>query len=183
MKKKKIHAIILMILIHLPSWGQVSISIDSIELNGVIEVKENDIIVSNFGYGPNLTMSISITNESPVMLTIAEHFDYQLYCEYEYDGIICKTVDLFLSINKENGYFSIPQDGTYCESISTNLFLPYETVKLDDVIICNHVSKLKEVLSSIVLVLKINGRRYVSNNKPIIKKGDSFFLEYKWIDN
>lgn len=177
MKKNKLYLTLLVILTSLPARSQVSISIDSIILNGAIEIIESDAYISGFGKGPVATIMISITNETSDALIIHQHRDYQLYCEYLYDGVWHKSLELFLSINNEDRLFSIPKGCSHSEILSTSLFLPGDTVKMDDVVICDHLSKLNEVLSSFRIVFYYKNRRYVSQTRNLVKRGASFFLE------
>lgn len=177
MKKNKLYLTLLVILTSLPARSQVSISIDSIILDGAVEIKDSDAYISGFGKGPVATIMISITNESSDALIIHQHRDYQLYCEYLYDGTWHKSIDLFLSIDNEERLFSIPKGYSHSETLSTSLFLPCDTVEMDDVVICDHLPKLNEVLSSFRIVFCYKNRKYVSQTRNIIKRGSSFFLE------
>ena len=158
---------------------QVAVSIDSIVLDGVVEVKENDLLISDFGNGPVVTMSISITNRFRDELIMSQHGDYELYCEFEYNGLVHKSLDFYLSIN-EDGNLSVPHDSTYRETVSAALFLPYNIVVMDDVTIYDHTQKLQEVLSSLRLIFIINNVKYVSDKKPVILMGRKFLDENKW---
>ncbi len=158
--------------------GQCIVSIDSVVLDGVVEAKERDMYISRSGEGPVISMHISITNNHPDPLIIVNH-DYELYCEYTHNGSLHKSLPLYLTINNEDHVYSIPPYGTYTESLSTPLFLSFEAIELDDVIIYDYTTNLREVLSSLRLVFNYYGKRYVSKNKPIIKKGDLFFLEWR----
>lgn len=177
MQKKIVSIIILMITGYYYSRGQMSITIDSLYLDGVIEVEKKDVI-GNLGGGPSATITLSITNVSVDVLSITGHHDYQLYCEYFYDGVSHKSVDLYLTL-RENKPLLIPPTCTYSEKVSFSLFSPYNFLEMEDVVIYDHLPKLNDILSSFQLVLIYNGKRYASKNAPIVKKGTSFFLEYK----
>lgn len=163
-----------MVSCNLYSWGQVFIVIDSIKLDGVIEAKMKNTIISNFGGGPTATINISITNQSSKPLIIFGQDDYKLYCEYFYDGILHKSMSIFLTIPSDKP-LAIPHNNTYSEKVSISMFLPYEILEIDDVVLYDHIPKLNEMLSSIRLVFMVNGRKYASQNIPIVEMGVSFF--------
>ena len=153
-----------------------SIVIDSIKLDGVIEVKMKKDIISNFGGGPTATIDFSIINESSETLIILGHYDYKLYCEYFYDGVLHNSMDIFLTIPSDKA-LSIHQNNKYSEKVSISMFLPYEILEMNDVVMYDHIPKLNELLSSLRLVFIINGRKYMSPNNPIVERGESLFLE------
>ena len=161
------------------SWGQVSMIIDRIILDNVIEVKDTGLYISHWGGGPAVTMSVSITNTSHSEIKIYQDENYELYCTYEYNGNLHKTLDIYLSID-ENYPLVIPPDSTYTEIFTTDLRLPFNTIELSDVVIYDHSLVLDEVISSLKMVLRIGKEKYVSNNNPIITRGDSFYNEYEW---
>lgn len=167
---------------NLTSWGQVSIIIDSIILDNVIEAKDTSLHISHWGGGPNATIRVSITNSSQREIKICQHEDYELYCTFEYNGVSHKTLDIYLSID-ENNPLVIPPDSTYNEILSTGLFLPYSVIEMTDGVVYDHSLVLNEVITSFKVVLRIDGEYYLSNDNPTIIRGDYFYYEHKWEDN
>ena len=167
---------------NLASWGQTYIIIDRIILDNVIEVKDTGLYISHWGGGPTVTMSVSITNTSPGEIKIYQDENYELYCTYEYNGYTHKSADVFLTID-DNNPLVIPPDSTYNEILSTNLFLPFHTIELTDVVIYDHSLVLNEAIASLKMVLRIGKEKYVSNNNPIVTRGDYFYYEQKWEDD
>ena len=180
--KKKIIYIVLFIVGNVPLWGQVNIKIDSIIFNHVIEAKNKDLLVSPWGAGPSVTMSVSITNSSHNEIRLKRYEDYQLYCVYEYNGISGKSMDLYLTIDDEHPLV-IPPDSTYTETIDACLFLPYEIIEFTDIVVCDHSHVINEVISSLKMVLKIGGGKYESNHILSASIGSQFFFESKWNDD
>lgn len=164
---------------NIASLGQVSIIIDRIILDNVIEVKDTGLYISHWGGGPAVTMSVSITNTSTSEIKIFQDKNYELYCTYEYNGNLHKSSDIYLSID-ENYPLVIPPDSTYTEIFTTGLGLPFNTIELSDVVIYDHSFVLDEVISSLKMVLRVGKEKYVSNNNPIITRGDFFYYEQKW---
>jgi hypothetical protein len=162
----------------IPALSQVVISIDSIVLNNAIEAKEKGMDVTGFGYGPVVTMSISVKNITEESLVIRNQGDYQMYCEYLCDGLLNKSLDVYFTINEDEP-FSIPKDSTYKESITTCLFLPYNNIETNNFTIYDHLSVLKDVIDTFRLVLEINGTKYKSCNKPSVICGPLFYNKLK----
>lgn len=177
--KKKYLLFVLFAISNVAVWGQVSIKIDRIILDNVIEAKDTDLYISHWGGGPSVTMCVSITNTSHDEIKICRHEDYELYCTYEYEGTTHKTVDIYLSIDENHPLVILP-DSTYNESFSTNLYLPFNVMEQSDIVIYDHSLVLNEVMSSFKMILHFGGRKYVSNSNPVITKGDSFYNEHKW---
>lgn len=167
---------------NIASWGQVSIIIDSIILDNVIEVKDTGLYISHWGGGPAVTMSVSITNTSHDEIKIYQDGNYELYCTYEYNGFLHKSLNSYLTI-RDNHPLVIPPDSTYTEIFTTGLRLPFKTIELSDVVVYDHSLVLNEVIASFKMVLHIGKEKYVSNNNPIVTRGDYFYYEQKWEDN
>lgn len=180
MIRKLIYSVTLMIVGVLSAKGQIALRIDSIELNHAIVVKEKDLWISDFdfGSGPFLTMSFSIENQTSDVLTIIKDDKFQLFCEYIHEGYLYKSKEFYL-FKDGNVFLSILPNSISKEIVTINIFVPYYLLEMDDLEVCDYMHGLNEVLSTIRLVLIINGKRYVSNNNPILKKGDCFFFEYK----
>ena len=153
--------------------GQVTITIDSIMLHSVIETRERDERISPFGEGPGATMTISIKNEQSSPLIISKHDGYRLFCMYSRNGFPHRSLDMYLSL-REGQPLSIQSGCTLTESLSVSLFLPAIVYNMDDIIVYDHIPMLEEALSSICLVLEIDGKRYESHNNPVILKGVFF---------
>lgn len=180
--KKKFLFLILFTVGNIASWGQVSIIIDRIILDNVIEVKDTGLYISHWGGGPAVTMSVSITNTSHSEIKIFQDENYELYCTYEYNGTLHKSLDIYLSIDEKHPLV-IPPDSTYTEIFTTGLSLPFNTIELSDVVVYDHSLVLNEVIASFKMVLHIGKEKYVSNNNPIVTRGDYFYYEQKWEDN
>ena len=180
---KKIFLFFTIIIVgNIASWGQVSIIIDRIILDNVIEVKDTGLYISHWGGGPAVTMSVSITNTSHGEIKIYQDENYELYCTYEYNGNLHKSLDIYLSID-ENHPLVIPPDSTYTEIFTTGLRLPFNIIELSNVVVYDHFLVLDEVISSLKMVLRIGKEKYVSNSNPIITRGDHFYYEQKWGDD
>ena len=167
---------------NITSWGQVSIIIDRVTLDNVIEAKDTGLYISHWGGGPSATMSVSIKNTSHNEIKLSQHEDYEMYCTYEYKGSLHKSTDIYLSIDENHPLVILP-DSTYNEILSTNLFLPFHTIELTDVVIYDHSLVLNEAIASLKMVLRIGKEKYVSNNNPIVTRGDYFYYEQKWEDD
>lgn len=161
------------------SWGQVSVSIDRIILDNVIEAKDTGLYISHWGSGPVVTMNVSIANTSHGEIKLFQDEDVELYCTYEYNGISHKSLNIYLSID-DNHPLVIPPDSTYNETLTTSLRLPFNTIELTDLIVLDHSIVLNEVLSSFKIVLCIGSEKYVSNSNPIITSGNFFYYKQKW---
>ena len=122
-------------------------------------------------------MFISIENQSSKALTIMKTDRYQLFCEYYHEGFSYKSIEFYI-FNDGGDILSIPQNGNHKETVTISIFIPYYFLEMDNYEIYDYTNGLNEVLSTIRLVLFINDKRYVSNSKPILKKGDFFFFEY-----
>lgn len=177
--KNKILYFVLLTLGNIPLWGQVYISIDSIIFDNVIEAKDKDMYISHWGEGPYVNMNVSVTNSSHNEIIFQKHSDYQIYCTYEYEGLLHKTLDIYLSF-AENYPLVIPPDSIYNAVLPASLFLPYKTIEFTNTIVYDHSIVLNEVISSLKIVLIIDGEKYESNNNPSVSIGNSFFYEEKW---
>ena len=116
------------------SWGQVSIMIDSLVLDNVIEAKDNDLIIHSWGNGPAVTISVSIINSSPQKIIIDQHDDYQLFCTYVYNKIPQKSMDIYLSIGESSPLIIWP-NSTYKETLTTSLYLPFDIIEFTNSVI------------------------------------------------
>lgn len=167
---------------NITSWGQVSIIIDRVTLDNVIEAKDTGLYISHWGGGPSATMSVSIKNTSHNEIKLSQHEDYEMYCTYEYKGSLHKSTDIYLSIDENHPLVILP-DSTYNEILFTSLYLPFTIVELSDIVVYDHSLVLNEVMKSFKVVLCIGREKYISNNNPIITRGDCFYYEQKWSDN
>jgi len=160
------------------SYGQLTISIDSVVLEGVVEVKDSKEHISHFGYGPKVVMFIAITNKSFNTLVVSSNRDYSLYCEYMYDGKWHRSLEMFLFL-VEGKPLSLALNETYRAEVSTCLFAPYDVVEAGDLTIYDHLPKLKEVLSTFRLVFYFDNKRYETGGIPQIKIGNGLISDYK----
>lgn len=179
--KKLILYIIFFIASNMSSWGQVSIMIDSLILDNVIEAKDNDLIIHSWGNGPAVTISVSIINSSPQKIIIDQHDDYQLFCTYMYNKVSQKSMDIYLSIS-ENSPLIIWPNSIYKETLTASLYLPSDIIEFTNAVIYDHSHVLDEVLSSFQMVFYYDGTKHMSNNNPIVLKGDHFYYEQEWKD-
>ena len=179
--KNRFVLILFMLLNFLSIKGQISITVDSIVLNNVIETRDKDLMISGFGYGPVVTMNICVKNTSEEILSIKNHDKYRMYCEYSYDGKKHKSLDIYFTLTDEK-YILIPPNSVYKEVITTCLFFLYTIFETGDMILLDHIPILNEVFSDFRLIIEINGTKYESKNIPRITKGYNFFNEHKKID-
>ena len=178
---KKIILLLFNLILFTKIEGQIIVHFDTLIVNSVIEVKENDILVSDFSFGPDLTIKFSIENISDSIIVIKNPFNQSILTNRKYIPALAIEYSINnQSMIKEITYWfvedvlSIPSQSRQDYPVGLALCLPFIDYSNDYLTIFDHSKYFYEILPSLKLNIYIPDGNTYSLTPTTIIKGEYF---------
>lgn len=166
--------------------GQSLFIFDSIIVDNAIEIKDNDLLISGFTCGPTISIVFAVENNSDSVIVLKKTPSYLGYSfnknnpflslEYCVNGDKLEKEIVFCLSENES---LIPPRSKQSFDVGLDLVLPYYDYSNEYITIIDHSQQLFEILSSLRLLIRVNGNILYSLTPQNIIVGENFVNYYR----
>lgn len=183
---KKIILTILILCVSKYINGQSQFIFDSLIINNAIDIKDADLLISGFTYGPTISIVFTVENNSDSVIVLKNAPYYLGYSfnkyipflslEYSVNGEKTeKEIDFCFSENE----FLISPHSKQSYDVELELALPFFDYSNEYITIIDHSRQFFEILSSLRLLIRINENKLYSLTPLNIIIGENFVNYYR----